>query len=175
VPDPFVAEVRVEPFNFAPTGWADCNGQLLPVSQNTALFSLLGTTYGGNGASTFGLPDVQGAVALHPGQGPGLSDRFGGEMGGSQTTTLLVSEMPLHAHNVQGSALNASTGNPSADAVIARGFGGNAYKATPFANSVLMSAQALTPAGGGLPHTNLMPYLVLKYIIALQGVFPQRP
>ena len=175
MPDPFVAEVRIEPFNFAPTGWAECNGQLLPVSQNTALFSLLGTTYGGDGKSTFGLPDVQGRVAMHPGQGPGLSDRFLGEMSGSETTTLLVSEMPAHTHNVQGSALNASTGNPSADAVIARGFGGFAYKASPFANSVLMSPQALTTAGGGLPHTNLMPYLVLKYIIALQGVFPARP
>jgi len=175
VPDPFVAEVRIEPFNFAPTGWADCNGQLIPVSQNTALFSLLGTVYGGDGASTFGLPDVQGRVAMHPGQGPGLSDRLQGEMSGSETTTLLVSEMPLHNHNVQGSALNASTGNPSDTAVIARGFGGNSYKASPFGASVLMSPQALTPAGGDLPHTNLMPYLVLKYIIALQGVFPQRP
>ena len=174
MPDPFVAEVRVEPFNFAPRGWAECNGQLLPISQNTALFSLLGTVYGGDGASTFGLPDVQGAGALHPGQGPGLSDRIQGEMSGSQTTTLLVSEMPAHTHFVQGSALNASTGNPSADAVIARGFGGNAYKATPFAAPVQMAFEALTPAGGGLPHTNLMPYLVLKYIIALQGVFPAR-
>ena len=121
MPDPFVAEVRIEPFNFAPTGWADCNGQLIPVSQNTALFSLLGTVYGGDGASTFGLPDVQGRVAMHPGQGPGLSDRLQGEMSGSETTTLLVSEMPLHNHNVQGSALNASTGNPSDTAVIARG------------------------------------------------------
>jgi microcystin-dependent protein len=175
VTNPFVAEIRIGGFNFAPTGWAECEGQLLPVTQNTALFSLLGTTYGGNGASTFALPDLRGSAVMHPGQGQGLSQRLLGEEGGSSSITLLTSEMPFHTHSVQGSGLAASTGNPSNQTVIARGFGGSSYKQAPFAAPVPMSPQALTPAGGDLPHNNLMPYLVLKYIIALQGVFPQRP
>jgi microcystin-dependent protein len=176
VSDQFVAEVRIVAFNFPPLGFAECNGQLLPVSQNTALFSLLGTVYGGNGASTFGLPDLQGSAVMHPGDShDGLSSRDLGETGGTSSTTLLVSEMPLHNHSVQGSALNASTGNPSSTAVIARGFGGFAYKAAPFAASVQMAPEALTPAGGDLPHNNLMPYIVFKYVIALQGEFPARP
>jgi microcystin-dependent protein len=174
--DTLVAEIKIVPFNFAPTGFAECNGQLLPVSQNTALFSLLGTTYGGNGASVFGLPDLQGSAVMHPGAShDGLSERILGETGGTSSTTLLLSEIPLHNHNVQGSALNASTGNPSDTAVIARGFGGFTYKASPFAAPVQMAPQALTPAGGDLPHNNLMPYIVVKYVIALQGNFPQRP
>ena len=174
--DTIVAEIKIVPFNFAPTGFAECNGQQLPVSQNTALFSLLGTTYGGNGESVFGLPDLQGSAVMHPGDSAnGLSERLLGELGGSATSTLLLSEIPLHSHFVQGGALNASTGNPSATAVIARGFGGSSYKASPFAAPVQMAPEALTPAGGDLPHNNLMPYLVFKYVIALQGNFPQRP
>jgi microcystin-dependent protein len=174
--DTLVAEIKIVAFNFAPTGFAECNGQLLPITQNTALFSLLGTTYGGNGESLFGLPDLQGSAVMHPGDShDGLSERLLGEIGGSSTSSLLLSEIPLHAHSVQGNALNASTGVPSATAVIARGFGGNAYKASPFAALVPMAPEALTPAGGDLPHNNLMPYLVLKYVIALQGLFPARP
>ncbi len=173
--NPFVAEIRIGGFNFAPTGWAECEGQLLPITQNTALFSLLGTVYGGDGKSTFALPDLRGSTAMHPGQGQGLSLRDLGQEGGSSTVTLLTSEMPFHTHSIQGSGLAASTGNPSAQTVIARGFGGSAYKQAPFATQVQMAPQALTPAGGDLPHNNLMPYLVLKYVIALQGVFPQRP
>lgn len=173
--DTLVAEIKIAAFNFAPTGFAECNGQLIPVSQNTALFSLLGTTYGGNGESVFGLPDLQGSTVMHPGDShDGLSERLLGEIGGSATSTLLLSEIPLHTHSVQGSALNASTGNPSATSVIARGFGGFAYKAAPFAAAVQMAPEALTPSGGGLPHNNLMPYVVLKYVIALQGNFPQQ-
>ena len=172
----FVAEVRIVPYTFAPTGWARCDGQLLPISQNTALFALLGTVYGGDGKSTFALPDVQGSTVMHPGESAnGLSERDLGQVGGSDTTTLLLSEIPFHTHSVQGNALNASTGNPSSTAVIARGFGGNAYKASPFASPVQMAFQALTPTGGDLPHNNMMPYLVMKYIIALQGIFPARP
>ncbi|MDQ4088276.1 MAG: tail fiber protein [Pseudomonadota bacterium] len=173
--DPFVAEIRIVGFNFAPTGWAQCNGQLLPISQNTALFALLGTIYGGDGKSTFALPDLQGRSAMHAGQSPGLSDRGEGEIGGSEFVTLLESEMPVHTHQVLGSGSNSTTGIPSTDTSLARAVGGNAYQNSPFDPTTTMAPQTLTPAGGSLPHNNLMPYLVLNYVIALQGVFPQRP
>ena len=173
--DPFVAEVRIVGFNFAPKGYAFCNGQLLPISQNTALFSLLGTTYGGDGKSTFALPDAQDSTAIHPGQGPGLSPRFAGEQSGSQFVTLLESEMPAHSHNVLATGSNSTTGIPGADAVLARAVGGNAYQNVPFTPTAAMAFQALAPAGGSLPHNNMMPYLTLNYVIALQGVFPARP
>ncbi len=167
--DPFVAEVRMFPFNFAPSGWAFCNGQLLPLSQNTALFSLLGTTYGGNGLSTFALPNVQGSAPMHPGQGPGLSLRDLGETGGSETVTLLESEIPAHTHTVRGvddSGLQSSPGG----ALSARA---NIYRAAsgPLVN---MSANMLAPAGGNQPHNNLQPYLTVNFCIALQGVYPPR-
>ena len=121
--DPFVAEIRIFPFNFAPRGWAWCNGQLMPISQNTALFSLLGTTYGGDGKSTFALPDLQGRAPMHPGQGPGLSLHDLGESGGSETVTLLESETPSHAHTLNGQGSNSNLNDP-AGAVLARPFGG---------------------------------------------------
>src|SRR3954464_14766821 len=124
--DPFVAEIRIFPFNFAPKGWAFCDGQLLPLSQNTALFSLLGTTYGGDGKSNFALPDMQGNAPMHPGQGPGLSLHDLGETGGSETVTLLPTEMPAHSHFVNASGADASDPNPSAARSIARSNGGNA-------------------------------------------------
>lgn len=172
--DPFVAEIRIYPFNFAPRGWAFCNGQLLPISQNTALFSLLGTTYGGNGQSTFALPDLQGCAPMHPGQGPGLSLHDLGETGGSETVTLLESEIPAHAHTLQANSNTASLNAPGADRALARSSGGFAYQQSP-ASPVNLSPQTLTPAGGNLPHNNLMPYLTLNFCIALQGVFPPRP
>ena len=171
--DPFVAEIRIVGFNFAPTGWAQCNGQLLPLSQNTALFALLGTFYGGDGKSTFALPNLQGMAAIHQGQGQGLSERFIGEQGGSEFVTLLESEMPAHSHALLSNALSASTLLPSNETVLARSSGGNAYTAP--ASVTAMAFQALTPAGGSLPHNNMMPYLVLNYVIAMQGVFPPRP
>jgi len=168
--DPFVAEIRTFPFNFAPKGWAFCDGQLLPISQNTALFALLGTTYGGDGKSTFALPDMQGSAPVHPGQGQGLSERFQGEQGGSEFTTLLVSEMPLHTHSLNMSVRPADTLDPS---LLAIGTGNSVYVAPPVSQA--MAFQALSPAGGSLPHNNMMPYLTLNFCIALQGVFPQRP
>jgi microcystin-dependent protein len=173
--DPFVAEIRIVGFNFAPTGWAQCNGQLMPLSQNTALFSLLGTFYGGDGKSTFALPNLQGNTAMHPGQGPGLSQRFLGEQGGEEFVTLLESEMPAHNHQIMASGSNSTTGIPSADAALARAVGGFGYQNAPFDPTTQMAFQTLTPAGGSLPHNNLMPYLVMNYVIALQGVFPPRP
>ncbi|MBX2928164.1 MAG: phage tail protein [Saprospiraceae bacterium] len=168
--DPFVAEIRIFPFNFAPTGWALCNGQLLPLSQNTALFSLLGTTYGGNGKSNFALPDLQGRSPMHPGQGPGLSLRDLGETGGSETVTLLSSEIPAHAHTFNGvndSGLQSTPGG----AVTARA---NIYKTAPAPNLVDMSVNMIAPTGGNQPHNNLQPYLTLNFCIALQGVYPPR-
>jgi microcystin-dependent protein len=174
VADPFVAEIRIFPFNFAPKGWAFCNGQLLPISQNTALFSLLGTTYGGDGKSTFALPDIQGSAVMNPDQGPGLSDHFEGETSGSETVTLLTSEMPVHPHTLRGN--NASGDNPTPGGnTLARPGSTTIYQQNSSANLVQMAPQALPPAGGDQPHNNMQPYLTLNYNIALQGVFPQRP
>ena len=174
--DQFVAEIRIFPFNFPPTGWAFCDGQLLPISQNTALFSLLGTTYGGDGKSTFSLPDMQGNAPMQPGQGQGLSLRDLGEASGSESITLLASEIPLHTHNVAAHNLDfGDTQNPSPNASLAKSNQGLAYQTTVNANLTLMAQQALPPAGGGLPHNNMQPYLTLNFCIALQGIFPARP
>jgi microcystin-dependent protein len=170
--DPFVAEIRIFPFNFPPKGWAFCDGQLLPISQNTALFALLGTVYGGDGKSTFALPDLQGSSAMHPGQGQGLSLRDLGEIGGSDTVTLLVSEIPVHTHSMVTAANEAAESSTVTNNSLTRATL-NIY--TPAANLSAMAAQALAPAGGSLPHNNLQPYLTLNYCIAMQGVFPQRP
>jgi microcystin-dependent protein len=173
--DPFVAEIRIFGFNFAPKGWAFCDGQLLPLSQNTALFSLLGTTYGGDGKSNFALPNMQGNAPMHPGQGPGLSLHDLGETGGSETVTLLQSEIPSHSHFVRGHTADiADTKAPSSLVVLAKSNNGQLYQ-TAATGLTLMSANALTPAGGDQPHNNMMPYLTLNFCIALQGVFPPRP
>ena len=169
--DPFVAEIRIFPFNFAPKGWAWCNGQLLPLSQNTALFSLLGTTYGGDGKSTFALPDLEGRAPMHPGQGPGLSLHDLGETGGSETVTLLQSEMPAHAHALRASLDDADLAIPTADRTLAKSSANMYLVAAPNAQ---MAPEGLAPAGGDQPHNNLMPYLTLYFNIALQGVFPPR-
>ena len=170
--DPFVAEIRIFPFNFAPKGWAWCDGQLLPLSQNTALFSLLGTTYGGNGKSNFALPDLQGRAPMHPGQGPGLSLHDLGETGGSETVTLLESEIPAHSHSLNASRQDATERIPTGQ-VPAGGLGGIVAYGTPGALTQL-SPNALTPAGGDQPHNNMQPYLTFYFNIALQGVFPPR-
>lgn len=172
--DPFVAEIRVFPFNFAPKGWAWCDGQLLPLSQNTALFSLLGTTYGGNGKSNFALPDLQGRAPMQPGQGPGLSLHDLGETGGSETVSLLESEMPSHSHVLNGQSSFANSNDPNGRA-LSRPFGGGSLYRTPAGATVTpLSDQALAPAGGDQPHNNMMPYLTFYFCIALQGVFPPR-
>jgi microcystin-dependent protein len=172
--DPFVAEIRIFPFNFAPKGWAWCFGQLMPISQNTALFSLLGTTYGGDGKSTFALPDMQGSAAMHPGQGPGLSLHDLGEQSGVEFLTLLESEMPAHSHTANSNLGSADLTAPNPLNVMAEA-DGNAYKQQPsFAPVVNMAFQALSPGGGSLPHNNMQPYLTLYFNIALQGVFPPR-
>lgn len=173
--DPFVAEIRIFPFSITPTGWAQCNGQLLPISQNTALFSLLGTFYGGDGKSTFALPDLQGAAALFWGQGQGLSLRDLGEIGGSQTVTLLTTEMPVHTHAVNAKVAGGSA-NPSG---LVWGTSNAAKVAALFyapaaTSPVNMHPGALSISGASLPHNNMPPYLTLNFCIALQGIFPPR-
>ena len=175
--DAFLGEIRMYGFNFAPKGWAQCNGQILPLSQNTALFSLLGTFYGGDGKSTFALPNLQGRSPMHEGQGQGLSQRFLGEQDGSETVTLLTSEMPFHTHGPAKCSSNAADQGSPAGNVWAAGGGRravvNMYTATQ--NQVVMGPTALAITGGSLPHNNMMPYLTVNFCIALQGVFPSRP
>ena len=177
--DPFVAEVRIFPFNFAPKGWAFCDGQLLPISQNTALFSLLGTTYGGDGKSTFALPNMQGNAPIHTGAnqpGPGLSLYDLGETGGSQTVSLLESEIPGHNHTVMASTSTANRTAPATNSFARTASGATPYiPNSPLPPLVTMSDQTLTPAGGDQPHNNMQPYLTLNFCIAMQGIFPARP
>lgn len=169
--DQFLAEIRVFGCNFAPSGWAFCDGQLMSISQNTALFSLLGTTYGGDGRTTFALPDLQGASPIHPGQGSGLSPRFLGETGGEETVTLLISELPAHTHTP---SCNSGTGDqygPPGNVWATDAGGNNEYNSS---GSSAMAPGAVGPAGGNQPHNNLQPYLVLNFCIALLGIFPSR-
>ena len=167
--DPFVAEIKMFAGNYAPRGYAFCSGQLLPISQNTALFSLLGTTYGGDGKVTFALPNLQGRAPLHPGQGPGLSERFLGDSGGVATVTLQPAEIPAHNHGplpVHNAAATSGTPSASKNFAIASS---NIYG--PATNLVAMGDAT---RGGGGAHENRQPYLGLSFIIALQGVYPPR-
>lgn len=174
---PFVAEIRMFAGNFAPRGWALCNGQIIAIAQNTALFSLLGTTYGGNGTSNFALPNLQGRVPIHSGQGPGLSNYVVGETAGVETVTLLQSEITGHSHTLSaedpgiGSADQSAPGPTS---VLAQSTGGFAFRADATTQPVPMNQSAVSTLGGGQPHNNLQPYLAVTFIIALQGVFPAR-
>jgi len=174
--NPFVAEVRIFTGNFAPKGWALCDGQLLPISQNTALFSLLGTTYGGDGKSNFALPNLQGCAPMQAGQGPGLSLRDLGETAGEQTVTLLQTEMPAHSHTAQATTdLTTPNASPANNiwASGQKGFG-NVYTPSVSGQNVQMNPLGTSIAGGNLPHNNMPPFLGLTFIIALQGVFPAR-
>jgi microcystin-dependent protein len=172
---PFVAEIRAVAYNFPPRGWAYCDGQLLPISQNTALFSLLGTTYGGDGKSNFALPNLQGQAVVGPGEGPGLSQYVLGESAGEQFLTLQSTEMPLHSHGIEAVPDPADLTDPGADRSLARSKPANAYQTdASAANQVQTDVHALAPAGSGLPHNNMPPVLTLNFVIALQGVFPPR-
>ncbi len=169
--EPFVGEVRMFAGNFAPRGWAFCDGQLLAVSQNDALFSLLGTIYGGDGRTTFGLPDLRGRIPIHAGSGPGLSPRRLGAKGGAENVTLTVNQLPSHTHDMQAIGQNANTPNAS----------GNLLAQTPTVDLYItetpvqgMASTAVTNTGGSRSHTNLMPFLCINYIIALFGIYPSR-
>lgn len=168
--DPFLGEIRMFGGNFAPRGWAMCNGQQLSVAQNTALFSILGVTYGGNGQTTFGLPDLRSRVPMHFGQGPGLSSYTLGENAGSESVTLLTSEMPMHTHAL-GCASNAAlTSSPDP----AGKFMANTDPTNSYADTTDSMSGPLTTAGGSQPHENRQPFLCINFIIALEGVFPSR-
>ena len=171
--DPYVGEIRAFGFNFVPTGWAQCNGQRLPIAQYTALFSLLGTTYGGDGRTTFALPNLQARAPLHFGQGPGLTERFQGETGGVTAVTLLLAEMATHNHTVNADGGSAGVPNPE-NAVWGAGGRGRPPAYSTDTPTVAMSPQALAPTGSSQPHNNLPPYQVVNFCIALQGIFPSR-
>jgi microcystin-dependent protein len=170
--EPFIAEIRIFAGNFAPRGWSFCNGQLLPIAQNTALFSLVGTTYGGDGRTTLGLPNLQGRAAMHTGNGPGLTSRREGQMGGTTTVTLSANQMPQHTHGLQSTLTVGQDNDPTADSVPAGSVGGALYAAP--GTTVPMDADAMPPVGGGQAHANMQPYLVLNFIIALVGLYPSR-
>ncbi len=173
--DQFLGEIRVFPTNFAPFGWAFCDGQLMAISQSTALFSLLGTFYGGDGKSNFALPDLRGRAPMHFGQGPGLSLRDLGETGGGEAVTLLISEIPQHTHQAVGVAANGDQASPAGN-TWASAHSGPKTKDNIYASAAgaTMNAQALAVAGASQPHNNLPPYLVINFCIALQGIFPSR-
>jgi microcystin-dependent protein len=168
--EPFIGEIRLFGFNFAPLGWALCDGSLLPISQNTALFSLLGTTYGGDGRSTFALPDLRGRVPVSMGTGPGLSTYDIGELGGSENVTLIASQVPAHNHNIQASDAPASEPKPGGG-VLART---NSSTYAAGTDGTTLSANAISSSGGSQPHPNLQPFLAVNFCIALQGIFPSR-
>ena len=172
--DQFLAEIRIFPFDFAPTGWALCNGQLMPISQNTALFSLLGTYYGGDGKSTFALPNLQGSAPMQQGQSSSGTFYDIGQTAGTTTVTLLQSQMPQHNHGVLGNINQSQLATPSPARSLARANPGQAYTATLTNVSPFSATSSILPNGGSQPHNNLMPYLTLNFCIALQGIFPQR-
>lgn len=171
MPEPFVGEIRIFAGSFAPTGWAFCDGQVMAIGQNTALFSILGTAYGGNGQSTFALPDLRGRVPVHVGQGPGLTDRLLGEPIGSEGHTLSVNEIPPHTHPLGASAANGISDAP-AGGVMARSPAGVPQFAA--GNDSTLDPSAVASTGGSQPHNNMQPYLTLNFIIALQGIYPSR-
>ena len=172
--DPFMAEIRVFSFNFAPYGWAQCNGQLMPISQNSALFSLLGTSYGGDGRVTFALPGLQGQVPMCWGQGPGLTERTLGETGGAQNVALLQTETPAHTHSLTLFSATTPVSNTPQDQYLADG-PCKPFGSTSLTTDTMLHPSAMTIAGGSQAHNNMMPSLAINFCIALSGMFPQRP
>ncbi len=169
--EPFIGQIILTAFNFAPRNYATCDGQILSIAQNTALFSLLGTTYGGDGRVTFALPDLRGRVPMHQGQGPGLTPRTMGELAGEQTHTLISTEMPMHTHGLQ--AFNGAGDMPTAQSnTLSGGSTDNIF--TNVGPNTVMNPQSIGLAGGSQPHNNMQPYLVISFSIALQGIFPSR-
>jgi len=170
--EPFVAEIRIFAGNFAPRGWAFCNGQLLPISQNTALFSLIGTTYGGDGRTTTALPNMEGRAPMHPGRGPGLTSRNLGQKGGVETVTLSEAQMPSHTHTMGAAPVPANQDDAGNTSILSRTIGSNIYANAN--NLQPMADQVLPAAGGSQFHKNMQPFLTINFIIALQGLYPSR-
>jgi microcystin-dependent protein len=171
--EPFIAEIRIFTFNYAPRSWAQCNGQLLPIQQNSALFSLLGVTYGGNGTTNFALPNLQGQVPMFWGQGPGENHVLG-ETGGSSTVNLLTTEMPAHSHTMTVFSAAAPSSTSPDNQYLAEG-ACKPYGSSTLETNTVLNPQAVSVAGGSQPHNNMMPSLVVNFCIALQGIFPSRP
>jgi len=171
--EPFIGEIRMVGFNFAPRGWALCNGQLLSIASNNALFSLLGTIYGGDGRTTFALPNLQGRVPMHYGSGAGLSPRLIGEAAGQESVSLTEAQLPAHTHKARASSLKGNTNSP-VGRVWSKDAGVQSATYTSNAADADMAAGAIAPAGGGQPHNNMPPYLAVNFVIALQGIFPAR-
>lgn len=172
--EPFIAEIRIFAGNFAPRGWAFCDGQLLPIANNTSLFSLIGTTYGGDGRTTTALPNLQGRAPMHPGRGPGLTDRRLGQKVGVKTVTLTEAQIPSHSHTARAATSGADAIPPSNTTSLARSGGGSAYQSNTTASLVDLASETVATTGGGQSHTNIQPYLTLNFIIALQGLYPSR-
>jgi microcystin-dependent protein len=177
MPEPFLGEIRTFAGSYAPAGWAFCNGQLLSIAQNTALYSILGTMYGGNGTTQFALPNLMGRAPLHKGEGPGLTPRTVGDTVGEESATLTIDNLPMHTHQVVASTGSGSTGKPEGNVFAESPAPGphrppvSLYSASP---TTTMNGQALSSTGGDQPHNNMQPYLGLNFIIALQGIFPSR-
>lgn len=169
--DPFMAEIRLFPLAFAPVGWAFCDGQSVPIVQNDPLFQLLGTTYGGDGITHFKIPDLKGRVAMHAGEGLGLTPRTLGETGGELTVLLGQQHLPAHTHALRATATPGDTGDPE-DSILARPIGATPYRSSPSPPLVQMHLNTLNVSGGSFPHNNLQPYLALNFCIALQGTVP---
>ena len=167
----YIGEIRMFGFNFAPRGWATCSGQIMPIAQNQALFSLLGTMYGGNGQTTFALPDLRGRAPLHVGQGPGLANRTQGEVGGTEASMLALNEMPQHTHLMRAGDA-PSTGTPAANTVLAAPTTGRLFRSGAVADATLAPTAGF--AGGNQPHENMQPFTVVNFSIAIQGIFPSR-
>ena len=172
--EPFIAEIRIFAGNFAPRSWAFCNGQLLPVSQNTALFSLIGTTYGGDGRTTTALPNLEGRTPMHPGRGPGLTARRLGQRGGVERVTLSEAQLPSHTHSLRESETRRSNSRSPTNNSFARASGGLAYVAGTDTNLTNLNARVLPTTGGSQSHNNMQPFLTMNFIIALQGLYPSR-
>jgi len=171
--EPFIAEIRIFAGDFSPRGWAFCDGQLLPIAQNTALFSLIGTTYGGDGRTTTALPNLKGRAPMHPGRGPGLTSRRLGERGGVETVTLTDAQMPSHSHAIRAADTNGSTATPDNNS-FSRSTSGNAYQTNSSTSLVAMDSGMLQNTGGNQPHNTLQPYLAMNFIIAIVGLYPSR-
>lgn len=170
--EPFVGEVRMFAGNFAPRGWAFCDGQLLAVSQNDALFSLFGTIYGGDGRTTFGLPDMRGRLPVHAGTGPGLSNRRLGAKGGTENVTLTTNQLPSHSHNIKASNQPATSTTPNSTSSVGKAVGYDPYIQEP--GNELMNSNNVSSIGGSRSHTNLMPFLCVNFIVSLFGIYPSR-